>query len=294
MATRKQILNNPTAFSDEELAAAIRSGEVTVYELSKTGCLTPLRRRSIERAMTAPAPEVAVQPEAHDVPVPEIPAVPEIPPLPTQPASASEPVKTQFAPPPVPSEPTVTPQKPAEQFLVINGGASVSEMPVLNGNNVQTPPPIPDIPPIPAVTSAPKTPPTPPAEAYNTADSYYHTGDDAPSDDFVIVNGGMFRHPFSFRGRIARLEYFLTFLIGVVCNIGCSLLVTSWPTPEALGIALVVQIVLLFFLLAQTAKRCHDRNNSGWFQLIPFYNIFLLFAPGVPEINKYGTDPSDN
>lgn len=63
----------------------------------------------------------------------------------------------------------------------------------------------------------------------------------------------MFQNPFSFNGRIRRL--------------------------------------VVWFLLAQGAKRCHDRGNSGWWQLIPFYYLWMFFADGEIGDNEYGTNP---
>lgn len=47
----------------------------------------------------------------------------------------------------------------------------------------------------------------------------------------------------------------------------------------------------LWFLWAQGAKRCHDRGNSGWYQIIPFYGLWMLFADGEECENEYGVDP---
>jgi len=43
--------------------------------------------------------------------------------------------------------------------------------------------------------------------------------------------------------------------------------------------------------VAQAAKRCHDRNNSGWWKLIPFYGFWMLFADGDIGDNDYGENP---
>ena len=43
-------------------------------------------------------------------------------------------------------------------------------------------------------------------------------------------------------------------------------------------------IPIMWFLLAQGAKRCHDTGRSGWWQLIPMFWI----AKGEIKANKYG------
>lgn len=50
-------------------------------------------------------------------------------------------------------------------------------------------------------------------------------------------------------------------------------------------------IPIYWFILAQGAKRCHDRGNSGWFQLIPFYGLWMLFGDSYFGNNKYGENP---
>jgi len=48
---------------------------------------------------------------------------------------------------------------------------------------------------------------------------------------------------------------------------------------------------MCWFLFAQGAKRCHDMNNSGWYQLVPFYILWMLFYQGTAGPNNYGPDP---
>ena len=35
----------------------------------------------------------------------------------------------------------------------------------------------------------------------------------------------------------------------------------------------------------------HDVNKSGWFLLIPIYNLILALTPGTVGPNEYGADP---
>lgn len=54
---------------------------------------------------------------------------------------------------------------------------------------------------------------------------------------------------------------------------------------------LIFLLPLFWFILAQGAKRCHDLGNSGWYQLIPLYGFWLLFAKGELDTNQYGQNP---
>ncbi len=60
-----------------------------------------------------------------------------------------------------------------------------------------------------------------------------------------------------------------------------------------LSLIILSFIPLLWFLIAQGAKRCHDRGNSGWYQFIPFYVFWLIFADGESGKNEYGLNPKN-
>jgi len=104
----------------------------------------------------------------------------------------------------------------------------------------------------------------------------------------------MFKNPFSFEGRIRRLEYGLSYLIYVSLCGFISIMVTmlgAAASGTATIISLVLYIPAFWFLLAQGAKRCHDRGNSGVWQIIPFYQLWMLFADGDIGDNEYGPNP---
>ena len=95
----------------------------------------------------------------------------------------------------------------------------------------------------------------------------------------------MFSAPFSFDGRIRRTEYGISFIIYIFSYALIAAIAKSS------SIFFIAFIPLLWFLWAQGAKRCHDRGNSGWYQLIPFYVFWLLFAEGDNFDNEYGNSP---
>jgi uncharacterized membrane protein YhaH (DUF805 family) len=109
----------------------------------------------------------------------------------------------------------------------------------------------------------------------------------------------MFKKPFSFKGRIRRTEFGISFLIAAftipLCNVVAYLSIKS-GSPQASNSDVVyfiflAWIPLFWFLWAQGAKRCHDRGNSGWYQIIPFYVLWMLFANSENGLNEYGLNP---
>lgn len=102
----------------------------------------------------------------------------------------------------------------------------------------------------------------------------------------------MFKNPFLFEGRIRRLEYgisriinyitlgFLSFLMETIIRGGGD------PT-----FILLFCIPIIWFGLAQAVKRSHDVGNSGWWVLVPFYGLYLLFKDGEIGENQYGENP---
>ena len=98
----------------------------------------------------------------------------------------------------------------------------------------------------------------------------------------------MFRNPFDFEGRIRRTEYGISTIIYAVI----ALIINAIGGGGGFsGIIFLAYFPLLWFCIAQNTKRCHDRGNSGWYQLIPFYGLWLLFGDSEPGSNQYGVNP---
>lgn len=99
----------------------------------------------------------------------------------------------------------------------------------------------------------------------------------------------MFQNTFSFDGRIRRTEYGISSLL---YGLGAGILNVVAEEADGVGaIFLLAYIPLIWFYWAQGAKRCHDRGNSGWFQLIPFYSLVMLFGDSDYGMNEYGPNP---
>jgi uncharacterized membrane protein YhaH (DUF805 family) len=102
---------------------------------------------------------------------------------------------------------------------------------------------------------------------------------------------------FSFTGRVRRSEYLITQV--VVSVVGAILFfifgVSLFAGGDAVGVSLLIffvgVIVLSWAALASGTKRCHDRGNSGLYQLIPFYGLWMMFGDGELGTNRYGADP---
>ncbi|MBB6611553.1 DUF805 domain-containing protein [Pontibacter sp. Tf4] len=102
---------------------------------------------------------------------------------------------------------------------------------------------------------------------------------------------------FSFSGRIRRTEYAVTQILTsmVMCFLffvfGISLFAGESAAMGAIIFFGVSILLACWISLASGTKRCHDRGNSGFYQLIPFYGLWMLFGDGDHGNNRYGADP---
>lgn len=91
-----------------------------------------------------------------------------------------------------------------------------------------------------------------------------------------------------FKGRASRPEYWWFYLFTVLLSWGASLVDSSQ------GLSLVVNLVLAVPVVAAGARRLHDTNRSGWWQLIALTIIgaipliIWLASKGNEQENQYG------
>lgn len=124
------------------------------------------------------------------------------------------------------------------------------------------------------------TPPPIPQNESNTNEESFEA--ESKSKTSSTQKQRMFSNPFSFQGRIRRTEFGISFIIYFVIAV-----ILNVTFVYASGLYWFFYIPVQWFILAQGAKRCHDMGNSGWFQIIPFYILWMLFAKGEEFSNQY-------
>jgi len=94
----------------------------------------------------------------------------------------------------------------------------------------------------------------------------------------------------NFNGRARRKEFWMFYLINFIIAfvIGIIAGMISFPL-----LGTIYSLAVLVPTLAVGVRRIHDGNKSGWFILIPFYNLYLLIIEGDKGANEYGEDPKN-
>lgn len=93
----------------------------------------------------------------------------------------------------------------------------------------------------------------------------------------------------TFSGRSSRSEFWYFYLFYLILYIGSLQLAAALENP---WIPLFVILPLFIPLLAAAVRRIHDTGRSGWFYLVPIYNIILLIQKGTPSDNRFGSPVS--
>lgn len=85
-----------------------------------------------------------------------------------------------------------------------------------------------------------------------------------------------------FSGRSSRRAYWFFYLFYLILAFITALLPAAW-------LSNAVQFAFLLPTLAFACRRLHDSDKSGWFILVPIYNLVLLCKAGDPHDNRYGS-----
>lgn len=88
----------------------------------------------------------------------------------------------------------------------------------------------------------------------------------------------------TFDGTASRAEYWYFFLFGMILN-GLTYLTNSIDPNSIIDI--IVSLAIFLPNLGVSIRRMHDTDHSGWFVLVPFYNIYLFLKRTTP--NRWNT-----
>ena len=94
---------------------------------------------------------------------------------------------------------------------------------------------------------------------------------------FEAINDGL-RRFVDFKGRSDRKQYLSFLLFYILVD-----LFTSLANPNGTTINAVIMGALIVPLIAVEIRRSHDVGKSGWWILVPFYSIYLMFKNSVPD-----------
>ncbi len=132
-------------------------------------------------------------------------------------------------------------------------------------------------------------------KAYTSSMNQYHGIDDpfaSAQHQLIYPKQAMFSNPFGFKGRIRRTEYWLSYIIAYIYFLLLAAVTARIERVSGGGGAFFLFVFPFYwFLIAQNTKRCHDRGNSGWFQIIPFYGLWMAFGESDRFVNDYGPNP---
>lgn len=89
----------------------------------------------------------------------------------------------------------------------------------------------------------------------------------------------------TFGGRASRGEFWFFTLFYLITSVIAG--VVEGVTGIT-GFGYLPFIAMLIPSIAVSCRRMHDTGRSGWFQIVPIYNLILACTPSNPGSNKYG------
>ncbi|MSQ30344.1 MAG: DUF805 domain-containing protein [Dehalococcoidia bacterium] len=94
-----------------------------------------------------------------------------------------------------------------------------------------------------------------------------------------------------FTGRGGRSEFWYWELFALLVQIVISIAAMAIAVPSLTYLGSLFSLATLVPQIAVGARRMHDVGKSGWFQIIPLYNLYLAIQPSDGP-NAYGTGPA--
>ena len=92
----------------------------------------------------------------------------------------------------------------------------------------------------------------------------------------------------NFSGRARRKEYWMFILFNWIISVGLGFVGAA---TGFLLLGTLYSLAVLIPSIAVAIRRIHDSGKSGWFILLPIYNLILMFMDSEPNDNAYGPCP---
>jgi len=101
-----------------------------------------------------------------------------------------------------------------------------------------------------------------------------------------------------FGGRSRRKEFWSFFLFYIIVSVVLGIVEGMAGLTGMVGgaygpLTAIFYLGVLIPYIAVAIRRMHDQDKSGWFILIPIYNLILLFLEGTKGPNRFGPDPKE-
>jgi len=92
----------------------------------------------------------------------------------------------------------------------------------------------------------------------------------------------------NFKGRASREEYWMFVLFNFIFLIALSFIEGFLFGLYSSILSNIYYLAVLVPTIAVAVRRMHDTGKSGWFILIPIYNLILTVTSGESGENQYG------
>lgn len=101
----------------------------------------------------------------------------------------------------------------------------------------------------------------------------------------------VFKNYATFTGRALRSEYWYFVLASVIISIILEMVEGMFgiaPDSEESVLSGIYSLLVLVPSIAVGVRRIHDSDKSGWWILLPLYNLYLLIRKGTEGENRFG------
>ncbi|TGV01785.1 DUF805 domain-containing protein [Flavivirga rizhaonensis] len=97
-----------------------------------------------------------------------------------------------------------------------------------------------------------------------------------------------------FSGRARRKEYWMFSLFNLIITYGIIFISIGLEMPSLSILSSIYSLAVLIPSIAVGVRRMHDAGKSGWFLLIPIYNLILACTDSEAGSNKWGANPKSD